>query len=634
MMKINADKLIQEGGNNSFLRGVILIFKTIKHYFTLFILNNIFWGLFFILPAILTRFYSYFFDLLNSWKLEGLTEARSHIISYFIPVVILTLLYSLNMYMTGKVTTTYFQQILFNFRRNILSRLFKFKSHKLDMSMGEAINSMREDPNMILSTTNNLMDTVSNLLLAIWVIGSFALIDVTLTLTVLVPFIIIVYLAYLLRNKLSKVRKDSREKSGDISAFIGDIFSNIQTIKVNMGNKAIMDKFSLISEERRKFMIKDTLTLVLLQKINRNVSQIGTVIALLVVADKLKSGAMSQGDFILVISLLPYLTNFFVTFGFLLNNFVTSTVSFDRMYKLTGYENPEELMEQKFYFLDNNEKRNKYLTDNELKYVNHLKYKDNNCENTSENTSENTRENSFSTKDEILKVKNLSLAFQDKKVLKDISFSIKKGEFFVVTGRTGSGKTVLIDSIIGNNETYEGDVYYNGERVSLLTYPKVSVTYQEPAIFSESIGTNIALNEINEDKLIEAIKNADLEMDIKEFNEGYNTLTGTKGVKISGGQRQRIGIARMIYNSSPLYILDNVSSALDVDTELKIWNNLKNLKETVLAVSTKKPAFHSADKILVLKEGKIDSFGTLDEVLKTSNEFRSIYGKESNDNRK
>lgn len=105
-----------------------------------------------------------------------------------------------------------------------------------------------------------------------------------------------------------------------------------------------------------------------------------------------------------------------------------------------------------------------------------------------------------------------------------------------------------------------------------------------------------------------------------------NTIIGSKGVKLSGGQRQRVALARMLYQESEILLLDDVSSALDIDTEIKLWENLKNDSRTRIAVSNRHNALKYADKIIVLKDGEVDSFGNLNELLEYPSEFRKIWG--------
>ncbi len=128
----------------------------------------------------------------------------------------------------------------------------------------------------------------------------------------------------------------------------------------------------------------------------------------------------------------------------------------------------------------------------------------------------------------------------------------------------------------------------------------------------------------------QAIYSAVLDRDIKNFKEGIDTLIGSKGVKLSGGQRQRVAVARMFARKADLYVFDDISSALDIETEIKLWDRMFERKNiTALVVSNRHVALKNADKILVMKDGKIEGQGKLEELLKNCEEMRQIWGLEA-----
>jgi ATP-binding cassette subfamily B protein len=214
----------------------------------------------------------------------------------------------------------------------------------------------------------------------------------------------------------------------------------------------------------------------------------------------------------------------------------------------------------------------------------------------------------------------------------DVDLTVDRGEFVVVTGRIGAGKTTLLRVILGLLPADAGEIRWNGELVrdlaGFMTPPQTAYTPQVPRLFSMTLRENLLLgNEAGAGDVSASVHTATLERDLAAMPEGLDTTVGPRGVRLSGGQMQRSAAARMFVRRPELLVFDDLSSALDVETESVLWERLFRDFEgaTALVVSHRKPALRRADRIVVLRNGRIDGEGTTEELLRNSREFRRMW---------
>jgi len=221
-----------------------------------------------------------------------------------------------------------------------------------------------------------------------------------------------------------------------------------------------------------------------------------------------------------------------------------------------------------------------------------------------------------------------------KNVIDGISLSILKNTSIGFAGSTGSGKTTLIDVILGLLDPKKGNIIVDDTIINnqnLLSWQnKISYVPQTIFLIDESISSNIAFGikreEIDHDKVAKAAQLANLDRFVEDLPEKYDTLVGENGVKLSGGQRQRIGIARALYNEPEVLVLDEATSALDGITENYVMEAIESLsnKLTLIIVAHRITTIENCDMIYFLEEGKIKDYGTYNELISKNSQFKKM----------
>ena len=236
---------------------------------------------------------------------------------------------------------------------------------------------------------------------------------------------------------------------------------------------------------------------------------------------------------------------------------------------------------------------------------------------------------------------NVSYTYDDTGIqaLKNVSFTLEKGKTLAILGKTGSGKSTLLTLISRMYDVTSGNIYIDDTPIKDCNLKdlrnSIAVVPQDAFLFSDTISNNIRFGkeDATEEEIIEVAKKAVVHDNITQFNEGYNTTLGERGLTLSGGQKQRVSIARALIKDAPILILDDALSAVDTETEEKILQNLEeHSKEiTTLIVTHRVSSAKNADQIIVLDHGQIVEQGTHNELINTDGYYRELYQKQLNE---
>lgn len=489
--------------------------------------------------------------------------------------------------------------------KNIVDDIY-IKIQTLDMEyfssakIGELMTKVITDPNNINSVIKETFNMIPEVFKVVICFGLALSIDWKLTLGILIVAPVLITIVKKYSKKLKRSGKKRQEAMGLINSKLQESLSGIRVIKA----------FAMEKEEIRDFRIKNTkLKRIAIQtaKYNARSSAVSEALNYIMIAGLLLAGGyrvlrghdFTPGAFV---TIMGAISSMYTPIRRSITRFNEISVDIPSVGRVF------EILEEEPKIIDNENKiLFQYFSDN-ITFENvDFKYKD-----------------------------------SDEKILKNINFTVKKGETMAFVGNSGGGKSTLVNLIPRFFDVSNGAIKIDG--VNIKDYDvkslrkNIGIVPQETFLFSGTILQNIKYGKRDAtfEEIEEAAKKANAHEFIKKLEDGYNTEIGERGVKLSGGQKQRIAIARAILENPQILILDEATSALDNESEKLVQDALEKLMEnkTTFVIAHRLTTIENSDKIVVLQQGEIKETGTHSELLEKNGLYKSLYNKNFDFSRK
>jgi ATP-binding cassette subfamily B protein len=492
----------------------------------------------------------------------------------------------------------------------IMSRLIEYdlkneiytKYQQLDytfyksQSTGDLMNRISEDVAQVRQYLGpGIMYTVNLVFLFPFVSYQMFTINAELAIYCLIPLPLMAVLIYFVSSRMSRLSKEVQQEQSRLSTIGQETFSGIRVIKAYIQERHTINKFGDSSDAYHTRTMRLVKTNALFMPTISLLIGFATLLSIYIGGLLTIDETIKPGNIITFILCIYNLTWPFASVGWVTNIIQRAGASQQRI--------NEFLLVKPTIF-------NK--TEHSLPIFNKLNFHD----------------VSFRYKDTL------------PEVLQHVSFELNRGETLGIVGKTGSGKSTLVQLAVRQIDPTSGQVFYNDQALSDVNLEEfrsqIAVVPQDVFLFSDSIRNNILFgtksNDVSEDELIQVTKDAHVYHNIKDFPDQFETILGERGVNLSGGQKQRVSIARALIRKPKFLILDDCLSAVDTETEEIILRNLKRYTQqhetTTMIVSHRISSLRNADRILVLENGQVIESGSHDELLTLGGHYKSMHDRQ------
>lgn len=493
-------------------------------------------------------------------------------------------------------------------RRNLFRTILQAVGFQTPRSSGEVVNRYEEDtaavaePVFIATYGTGLFVATG---VTLWIMLR---INVPLTLIAFVPALLTLLIVNRLGKTIERYHEQARTRSEQVSGLLTQLLHGVQALQVAGAEEAAVQRFAQLGDLRQIAQVRNEVFNKLVRSLNETTVSLTTGLILLFAAGLMRSGAFTVGDFALFVAysgggtvdeVVHWVTR-------LLRARKRAAVSWDRLAELVPAQDQAALVDTELPHLHG-----------ALPIVQPLV-------------------KIAADRLEELRIRGLTYHHADGSTgLEQIDLTVRRGDFVVITGRIGSGKSLLVQSLIGLRAKSSGTITWNGQVVEeparFFIPPRCAYTPQSPRLFSDTVRENILMGLPTDSvDLDQAVHAAVLDGDLVQLEQGLATVVGPRGVKLSGGQIQRTAAARMFVRGAELLVFDDLSSALDVETEQKLWERLFAQPDhpACLVISHRRAALQRADQIIVLQEGRVVDRGKLTELLARSAEMRRLWAAE------
>lgn len=467
-------------------------------------------------------------------------------------------------------------------------------------STGDLMNRISEDVSYVrMYLGPGIMYTINLLVLAILIVWQMVQINGLMTIIVLIPLPIMTFIIYKVSSRINQAGLIVQKEQSSMSTMVQETFSGIRVVKAYDRQEEIEDKFGKSADAYMTKNMRLVLINALFMPTIFILVGVSTILCIYIGGMLSMTTSLTVGNILSFIFYVNMLTWPFASVGWVISLIQRAAASQERINEFLR-EEPEII----------NKTNAPFVFEKSIEFD------------------------------------RVSFAYPNSGIvaLHDISFTLNKGEVLGVIGRTGSGKTTILQLLTRQIEPTEGEIRVDGVPLSDINLSdfldQTGVVPQEVFLFSESIRDNIAFGcvdpkDVTEERLIEVTKAAHVYHNISDFKGGFDTLLGERGVNLSGGQKQRISISRALIRDPKILILDDCLSAVDTETEEVILGNLKQLTEvTSLIVSHRVSSIRNAQRIINLEDGKIVEAGTHEELLQLQGLYFEMYQKQLTEERK